>query len=966
MRRLIGLSLIALLFALPCFAVHGKYTIERIDNAYNEGEINYDQYVTYKFFAGLHADLLPKEYEGEALAKEPMCGTFFIDLVFGAWYQLKPETRILLSQYLPTNPDNANSRGLDRTFGWYDTRFNPYTYPGFEDPFKCTPYAYESPNKHFMLWWTDKDVSPHKTNKEWVEKTADWLDYAYDVTVNQHKWFADAQSSYKPDNWDPYYDYYAKDDPNNPNYDPDPSKQKEFGPDQYNLYPSQHWDIDIGDLGQWGFTGGVLGVTFPMYYDNPKTDRYEGPAWIALWNDKYPGGADYPPDETAAHEWFHVVEHGGYEMNYAYRGFIEQSSVWAQDLVYPDYNHVATTRVNGYLHVPQKYLWSTEATDAYEHTLWCFFLDDFFNKEFNKGYSDSFRRVYQALSKGDVWFKNSLKIDRDEETSPGFLYALDQGIQKLTDKEDTTLFNQQFQELFSIFWSWNWFTGSRDDGQHYHDGQYYTTVHYIEEYSSTDLPVVDEEPPETEWPDSLAANYIHISSFPSGWSDATIKFISFEKEGFKSWKGSREWDGWVFVKKGGVWTPYRMNCPWDNGILAINLNGVEDVGFCVLNKALTYYHQVPYKISIIKKEESNPPVVTLNPIIWSWQPELLELMITANEKTWGVPDLRIKFTPEGEKEKTTRILCEQPDLKEPLFYATYTEGYGVSGNGTVDIDVFDVYGNKGSVSYPFALGNTTQGGMLSLETENVSLYIPPGVKDFKGIVAFFEDTVSNNNASVGQIENTSVNMDLSTIANKVNGSLYELSMGVIKIGSDKLLGPAVRIFPTWGALKGEARLTMSYNGIDVADESKVSIYKQNSDGGWTEIGGIVNTKNNTITTDITSFGVYAIGLGNGSKVGEGSQTPPSFTLAQNYPNPFSDNTVIKFEIGKTTDVSLKVYNIAGQLVNTIFEGTKEPGVYTIEWNGTNSSGEKISNGVYLYTLQAGSEFKATKKMLLVR
>jgi hypothetical protein len=959
MRRLIGLSLIMLLFAMPAFAVHGKYTIERIDNAYNEGEINYDQYITYKFFAGLYGNLLPEIYNGEALAETPMCGTFFIELVYNAWYELKPETKMLLSQYLPSNPDDANAKGLEGTYGWYDARFNKYAYGWFVDPFKGTPYSYESPNKHFMLWWAD--FGPHSTNEAWVKNTADWLDYAYDVTVNQYKWFADAA-----DTWDPYFDYYAPDDPNNPIYDPDPAKQKPFGPDQYNLYPSYHWDIMIGNLQIWSGQAGLLGVTFPMYYDNPQTPRYEGPAYMALWNHTYPGGSDYPADETAAHEWMHIVEYGGYECNYAHGGFVEMTSVWAQDLVYPNYNHYVSTRVNGYLHVPQVWLWSTEQTYAYEHTLWAFFLDDFFNKEYNHGYSDSFRRVYKADSKGDAWFKNDSKIDRDEETAPGFLYALDQNLNKLTDPEDNTLFQQQFQELFTTFCGWNWFTGSRDDSQHYHDGALYTTVHYIQEYTSTDLPVVEKELAETEWPDSLASNYVHISSFPSGWNDATIKFISFEKEDFKNWEGSREWDGWVFVKKGGVWTPYRMNCPWDNGILAINLSGVEDVGVCILNKCLTYYHQVPYKISIINKDESNPPSVTLNPVIWSWQPEILSLMITANEKTHGVPDLRIKFTPEGGKEETTRILCEQPDLSQPLFYASYTEGYGISGSGTVDIDAFDVYGNKGSVSYDFALSNTPPGGMLSLETENVSLYAPPGVKDFKGMVAFIEDTVSKNNVNVNQLDNSSTNMDIPTIAKKVGGSVEELSMGVIKTGSDALLGPAVRIFPTWGTLKGEARLTMSYNGIDVTDETKVSIYKQNGDGSWTEVGGIVNPKNNTVTANITSFGVYAIGLGNGSKVGEGSQTPPSFTLAQNYPNPFSDNTVIKFEIGKTTDVSLKVYNIAGQLVSTIFEGTKEPGVYTINWNGTNNAGERLTNGVYLYTLQAGSDFKATKKMLLVR
>ncbi|HEC80041.1 MAG TPA: T9SS type A sorting domain-containing protein, partial [Firmicutes bacterium] len=141
----------------------------------------------------------------------------------------------------------------------------------------------------------------------------------------------------------------------------------------------------------------------------------------------------------------------------------------------------------------------------------------------------------------------------------------------------------------------------------------------------------------------------------------------------------------------------------------------------------------------------------------------------------------------------------------------------------------------------------------------------------------------------------------------------------------------------------------------------------NSNDTWSEVsGGIVNTKNNTITVDITSFGVYAIGLGEGSKVGGGSMIPSSFNLAQNYPNPFDDSTVIKFEIGETTNISLKVYNLAGQHVSTIYEGEKQPGVYTINWDGTDDNGVKLASGLYLYTLEAGSDFKATRKMIMVR
>ncbi|HEC80207.1 MAG TPA: hypothetical protein ENI43_03015, partial [Firmicutes bacterium] len=107
MKRLIGSILLVLLFAMPAFAVHGKYTLERIENAYKEGEIDFDQYIAYKYFAALRTDLLPEEFKGEALAEAPLSGTGFIDMVYGYWDELKPETRVILAQYLPSIPPTS-------------------------------------------------------------------------------------------------------------------------------------------------------------------------------------------------------------------------------------------------------------------------------------------------------------------------------------------------------------------------------------------------------------------------------------------------------------------------------------------------------------------------------------------------------------------------------------------------------------------------------------------------------------------------------------------------------------------------------------------------------------------------------------------------------------------------------------------------------------------------------------------
>ena len=98
-------------------------------------------------------------------------------------------------------------------------------------------------------------------------------------------------------------------------------------------------------------------------------------------------------------------------------------------------------------------------------------------------------------------------------------------------------------------------------------------------------------------------------------------------------------------------------------------------------------------------------------------------------------------------------------------------------------------------------------------------------------------------------------------------------------------------------------------------------------------------------------------------------TPRGFALRQNYPNPFNPTTSISFELpGDREDrikVNLRVYNVRGQVVRTLIDEEKSPGVYTVHWDGRNEFGERVSAGLYLYTIIAG-DFKATRKMVILK
>ncbi len=101
---------------------------------------------------------------------------------------------------------------------------------------------------------------------------------------------------------------------------------------------------------------------------------------------------------------------------------------------------------------------------------------------------------------------------------------------------------------------------------------------------------------------------------------------------------------------------------------------------------------------------------------------------------------------------------------------------------------------------------------------------------------------------------------------------------------------------------------------------------------------------------------------------EGKILPNSFLLHQNYPNPFNPSTAIEFDLPKTSEVTLKVFNILGEEVSTLVSDRLSTGSYSYEWDASN-----LASGVYLYRLQAGDpsqgagqSYVETRKMVLMR
>jgi hypothetical protein len=83
------------------------------------------------------------------------------------------------------------------------------------------------------------------------------------------------------------------------------------------------------------------------------------------------------------------------------------------------------------------------------------------------------------------------------------------------------------------------------------------------------------------------------------------------------------------------------------------------------------------------------------------------------------------------------------------------------------------------------------------------------------------------------------------------------------------------------------------------------------------------------------------------------------------PNPLTTGTTIRFSLPASAQVSLEVFNVLGQKVNTLADGKLDAGYHTIKWNGTDRNGAKLASGVYIYQLRTMDK-TLTKRMTILR
>ena len=158
-----------------------------------------------------------------------------------------------------------------------------------------------------------------------------------------------------------------------------------------------------------------------------------------------------------------------------------------------------------------------------------------------------------------------------------------------------------------------------------------------------------------------------------------------------------------------------------------------------------------------------------------------------------------------------------------------------------------------------------------------------------------------------------------------------------------------------------AYLAYGYGGqyIAVIPQFNLVIGSHSSDNGPDESYSHADNLRDIIFSEIVPF------FENQSLLIDKKIHPNNIQLEQNYPNPFNPSTTIKYHLSKSSFVEISVYDLLGNMVNTLVHENQSSGSKLIQWNATNNQGNPVSAGVYLYKVQSNG-FNQIKKMILLR
>ncbi len=185
-------------------------------------------------------------------------------------------------------------------------------------------------------------------------------------------------------------------------------------------------------------------------------------------------------------------------------------------------------------------------------------------------------------------------------------------------------------------------------------------------------------------------------------------------------------------------------------------------------------------------------------------------------------------------------------------------------------------------------------------------------------------------------------------------TIYNTGLGVLHVSMSPQDGSGGNA--DWFSI-ADSSLTVA---AEDSQQLVIYLHPQTVDNYSGSIQFVTNDPDHPTASLTINLGVIS-GLDDGLAFG----VPQQYELHQNYPNPFNPTTTIRYDLKQAGTVSLRVYNMMGQEVRSLVRQHQAAGYHTVDWDGTNNSGNMVSSGIYLYKLEAGP-FMKTRKMIFMK
>jgi len=224
-------------------------------------------------------------------------------------------------------------------------------------------------------------------------------------------------------------------------------------------------------------------------------------------------------------------------------------------------------------------------------------------------------------------------------------------------------------------------------------------------------------------------------------------------------------------------------------------------------------------------------------------------------------------------------------------------------------------------------------------------------------------------------DNNTKIIDVSSVTVNSTGN----SMAAMTVSTEDLEQDADEVESYEGVLVTVSDVTVSsVNSYDwsIVDDSGVECLIDDDMANMAANSFMSDLQEGTTLSSVTgifnySFGMYKIQIRDLTDLGQlgidddFTGVARQFALHPNYPNPFNPETRIRFELAKTSNVRLMIYDVLGRKVRTLVSDKMDAGHHVVNWNGMNDEGIEAASGMYVYRIKAG-DFISHRKMLLVR